>query len=691
MRTYLMVLAALFFCSNACGDTFFVDSTADSADAVPGDGVCATGGGACTLRAAIMEANALAGDDVIEVPVGVYMLSLAGDGEDAAMTGDLDITETLRIEGAGQDDTIINGIGADRVFHIMGATVALFDLTVRGGARPGDNGGGIRDNGPASLTMTRVRVTDNSAKDGGGVYKTGGALTLEDCLFDENIASLSAGGAYHVAVAGENLEVTRTTFDHNTCADDAGGLFYSGTGDTTLGGCSFLSNQSADNIGGAALTMGGGTAKLVGCTFESNTAVSNVGGLYVSGANTLILRDSRFASNAAAAGIGGGLTAAIIATVDIDDLEVVNNSGREKGAGAFLDGCINGSVTRATFTGNHLTGGGAPNMGGGLYLKDGNWTTTECTFHDNTASDGAGAGLFMEGVGGLTALRCAFTNNASTAPTGAGAGLGYTASVPGVVINSTFSGNTASASGGGVATMADMAFTNCTFAENQALSGIGGAMFAIGIAMVELENTLLAPGVLGTNCGAGGGVFVSNGNNIDSDGSCALAGPDDQSGVAPLIGPLQDNGGPTLTHALLVGSPAIDAGADVFSPGEDQRGVFRPFDGTGNGTATCDIGAFELTDCNGNGVADAMDILDATSTDCNTNAIPDDCELDTDGDGVIDACAAGAAPAPAPPAAPAAPAGGCGTGLCATGAAPFMPLMLIGLRLSRRRTLRRRR
>ncbi len=706
MRTNMMMLTVLFCCTTAYGDTFVVNSLADAPDTVPGDGVCAAGGGACTLRAAIMEANALAGDDVIELPAGVFALVQVGDGEDAAATGDLDITDALRVEGAGRDDTIIDGIGADRVFHMMGATVALQDLTIRGGARPADHGGGIRDDGLNSLKLTRVRLTDNTALNGGGALKAGGNLTLEDCFVDDNHALANAGGVFHATNA--DLNVLRTTFDHNTCISNAAGLLYDGNGDVTLSDSSFTSNTASSNVGGAYMQMLGGLAKVTGCTFESNVGAINIGGLFVQSAGTLILRSSRFASNTATTGRAGGLATQAVPTVDVDDIEVSSNSGREQGAGAMFMATNNGSVTRCAFFGNHLTGFGAPNVGAGMYVEHGNWTATDCAFDDNTANEGAGAGLFMEGTGGLTLVRCTFSNNTSTAPAGIAAGLGYDATLPGVAINCTFSRNTSSGVGGGVGTARDFAFTNCTFAENEALGGVGGAIGIFAAVTVELENTILADGTVGTNCDGGAGVFVSNGNNIDSDSSCGLAGPNDQNGVDPMIGPLQDNGGFTRTHALLAGSPAIDKGSDVFCPGEDQRGIFRPFDGDGNGTATCDIGAFELNDCNGSGEDDAQDILNGTSTDCNANGIPDDCELDTDGDGVIDdcdncpatanagqedadgngvgdACEAGAG------AAPPAPAGGCGTGLCATGAAPFMPLMLLGLRLSRRREPRRRR
>jgi CSLREA domain-containing protein len=76
---------------------FTVDSTLDAVDAAPGDGLCATGGGVCTLRAAIQEANALAGSDTIVVPAGTYTLTIAGQAENAAATGDPSLLLTGRL------------------------------------------------------------------------------------------------------------------------------------------------------------------------------------------------------------------------------------------------------------------------------------------------------------------------------------------------------------------------------------------------------------------------------------------------------------------------------------------------------------------------------------------------------------------------------------------------------------------
>ncbi len=135
----LLITATLHVASSARAATFTVNSTTDAVDAAPGDGICATVGGDCTLRAAIEETNALAGADDIVLPAGIYTLTIPGPLEDAGHTGDLDISGDLTINGAGQSITIIDGGGIDRVFHIPTPNVAAFvsGVTIQKGGRAG--------------------------------------------------------------------------------------------------------------------------------------------------------------------------------------------------------------------------------------------------------------------------------------------------------------------------------------------------------------------------------------------------------------------------------------------------------------------------------------------------------------------------------------------------------------------------
>ncbi|MCP4657673.1 MAG: hypothetical protein GY856_19885, partial [bacterium] len=101
-------------------------------------------------------------------------------------------------------------------------------------------------------------------------------------------------------------------------------------------------------------------------------------------------------------------------------------------------------------------------------------------------------------------------------------------------------------------------------------------------------------------CGARTGITSrSNGGNIQiGDDSCHLPHPTDRMNVPDaMIGPLADNGGPTMTHALLRGSPALDTALDAECPAADQRGAPRPRprDGDGDGVASCDVGAYEMS------------------------------------------------------------------------------------------------
>ena len=112
--------------------TFVVDDLNDAVDATPGDGSALTVGGTTTLRAAIQEANALAGDDIIQLPAGIIQLLLFGSAENASATGDLDISSNLTIEGISAAGSIIEVNDIDRGFDLQsGVTVTLRNLTLQ--------------------------------------------------------------------------------------------------------------------------------------------------------------------------------------------------------------------------------------------------------------------------------------------------------------------------------------------------------------------------------------------------------------------------------------------------------------------------------------------------------------------------------------------------------------------------------
>jgi parallel beta-helix repeat protein len=160
------------------------------------------------------------------------------------------------------------------------------------------------------------------------------------------------------------------------------------------------------------------------------------------------------------------------------------------------------------------------------------------------------------------------------------------------ITNCTISGNTATASGGGIFNddVGTITLANSTISSNTATTS-GGGIFNNG-GTATLKNTIVANSTTGGDCA--GTALASNGNNLDSDGTCGLAAAGDLPNTDPQLGPLADNGGPTQTHALLTGSPAIDAGNDAACPVTDRRGVARPIDGDEDGTATCDMGAYEF-------------------------------------------------------------------------------------------------
>ena len=242
--------------------------------------------------------------------------------------------------------------------------------------------------------------------------------------------------------------------------------------------------------------------------------------------------------------IGTGATAP---TVAISGLTIRNAQG------GFGGGILNGSGATLTITNSTISGNTAA-FGGGIF-NSGPLTIANTTVTGNTASEGGGI----------------YSNGSLT------------------IINSTISGNTVNSDGGGIFNIGTVAITNSTLSSNSA--SFGGGIFTIGT--VEIGDSVLKAGASGVNIANDGGTVTSLGYNLSTDdGGGFLTGPGDQINTDPLLGPLQNNGGPTFTHELLSGSPAINAGDPNFAPPPffDQRG--SGFDRVVNGRI--DIGSFEV-------------------------------------------------------------------------------------------------
>jgi CSLREA domain-containing protein len=275
-RTVMLAVIMAILAWTGYAATFDVNSTDDAVDCNPGNGVAETapGNGVCTLRAAIMEANALAGADVVNLPAGTYALTIAGTDEDACATGDLDITDALTVNGVGAGieptDTIVWGGRIDRVFHIVGtSTSGAFTGVYVAGAETSGSGGGLCNEGTAVLTG--CAFSNNQASDGGGIHNGTGTVTVTYCTLEENTVTGHGGGLYNET---GTVTLSNSTFwlNNNTTlggTGDGGGLYVTG-GAVAASNCTIEGNR-ADGYGGGICTTGG-TTTLISCTLTGNAA-----------------------------------------------------------------------------------------------------------------------------------------------------------------------------------------------------------------------------------------------------------------------------------------------------------------------------------------------------------------------------------------------------------------------------------
>ncbi|HTZ20794.1 MAG TPA: Ig-like domain repeat protein [Opitutaceae bacterium] len=373
---WLALLGGIIPVSPARAATFTVNSTVDSVDVSPGNGVAADAANRCTLRAAIMEANALAGADTIILPAGIYQLTIANAGgvnEDNDAAGDLDINGPLTITGAGSATTIIEAgtntaNGIDKVIAINPICTTGFSVTITGvTVRFGRN---TQPAGAADFSFT-----------GGGIdwcaAGSGGTLTLSDCVISDNTNVNGYGGGLNVDTVSSptTVNITNVTFSNNQTLN---------TTNTASGGAINLFGDSP-------------TVNITNSTFTGNhttNPTSGGGAIYFRPTTVghLTITGSTFASNTAP-GIGGAIATdshGAGTTIDIQNSTFTGNTATNSFGGALdLDG-TNLSTTPFSLTHLKITGNTAGQFGGGIYVGKSNVTLSKSLIVGNNAPTGNG-------------------------------------------------------------------------------------------------------------------------------------------------------------------------------------------------------------------------------------------------------------------------------------------------------------
>ena len=536
----------------AFGSTYNVVGAADSTAPCVGT--------SCpSLRAAVLAAD---GDPGSTIKLGQVAYVLGNGSGMPVGTGELRITADMTIVGAGSGATTIRQTdGANRVINLLAGTVTMSGLRLTGGSVVGAAGlngaagstvaGGGVDNA-GSLTLQDVVVSGNSATGGGG----GSSATAGG-----GIGGNALGGG--IATSGA-LSMIASSVSGNTATGGAGG------------GSSAAAGGAGDNaFGGIYIDpLSTGPVTLRASTVSNNTATGGAGGQSSAGSHpgsggdatggisqwsqALTLIDSSVSGNTATGGVGG--------TSNTSGLNGAEGGGATAAGIALIGGTLR--LDRATVSGNRSQGGaggaadagtggqGGSVAGGGLFLQS-DATLVNTTISGNSATAGA-AGLPFGGSG-------------STGPPGGAFGGGI------------------HDGGGGSQTVR---LASVTLASNAASDG--GNLWA-GATGLVVSDAIISSGGASARPNCDVAAITDSGHNLESTspsqcGFTAVA--HDLIGADPLLGPLTDNGGSTLTMALSDTSLARGTGGQCVDPTSasepltvDQRGLLR--------ASPCDIGAFQ--------------------------------------------------------------------------------------------------
>src|SRR5215211_5819644 len=607
----------------AAAATISVDTTAD---VVSNDSHC-------SLREAISSANADApappsagecatgsGADTIVLAAGPpYTLSGAAR-ENANTSGDLDVTSAVTIQSAGASLTAIDANSVDRAIDVQASgNLTLRGVTITGGRAPDGlsaGTGGVGSTGPPAAPGGNAGATTGDPGESGGGIRNSGTLTVLDSVISNNRAGDGRNGGTGIGGIGGaggrgggifssgTLTLTRVVVTGNVAGNGGvggvgtGGNGGLGVGSSGVGGYGGTGAGGSGGTGGsgAGVDTESGTVTIDASTIHANTAGAGgkgglgqggLGGITIAASGTGGLGGEGDGGTGGAGGSGAGIRAASTGAQQILHALIDENTAGLGGVGGTGNGTGGGASTAGSPGGTGGSGqGGTGGPGGSGAAVDGRGVVyTSDTITANVTGSGGAGGTSKGGTGGASS---GVDGNGGPGGGGSGGAVGQGALVTAAtttIDHATITANSFGTAGSG---------TNGTpgnaggggASPGGSSNGSAGAGGAGGAVVVNATTTVMNSIVASNGAPACVNTPTDGGHNIIfNDLSC---GPG--LNADPLLQPLADNGGPTLTRKPTVGSPAIDlvpaGGAGCAAT--DQRLVLRP---SGLG---CDAGAYEL-------------------------------------------------------------------------------------------------